>query len=357
MNPRRDESITSQTGNAHSPRARRSPVSCWRAVVLCEVVVTLTAGLAAQALGDDVLRVIPGDNARWVDILTIQDQDGLAAKPLGDDDDDDAVQGVTAVERAAAAERAALLERQFDQMVFGGAQRVLVLDGGRRQVVAGQESANGVRRQTESILDTEIRTVDARCSLSEAQKKKLQLAGRGDIARWLSRVSELRMKCTAAAMDLQQYQAIMLELQSMRYVPQYGPFGETSLFRKTLRTTLTDEQLARFQALVRERSVERVEDALSNWDRAAGRTKLVGEHRQKFIDTLVEHGNFPQTSSPYIQYFVWLEAGRLEDQLKPLLDETQRLAVKQQVSNARRVEQVLRSTGQWPVAQPADDDF
>ena len=85
--------------------------------------------------------------------------------------------------------------------------------------------------------------------------------------------------------------------------------------------------------------------------------RLVGEKRQKFIDTLVEQGNLPQTNSPYIQYIVWFEAGKLEDHLKPLLDETQWLAFQQQVGNARQVEQALRNRGLWPAAQPADDEF
>ena len=330
MNTRRTASITSQAGNGESPRARPARVSRWRAVVLCDVIIAVSAGLAAPARCDA--------------------QHQILVEP--DDDDDPIV-----VRGAAAVERIVFSEQQFDQMVFGRAQPgVVVLDGGQRRVVHGQESAKDVRRQMESILDSEIRAVDTRCSLSEAQKKKLHLAGRGDIARWMSRVSELRKKYTAMTMDQQQYQAIMIELQPLRNVPQFGPFGETSLLRKTLRNTLTDEQLPRFQALVRERSVHAVENALRGWDGAASRAKLVGENRQKFIDTLVEQANLPQTNGPYMQYIVWFEAGRLEDQLKPLLDETQWQLFQGQVNNAKRVEQTLRNSGLWPAARPTDED-
>lgn len=371
MNPCRAASITSLARNAESPGARRDRVSYWHAVVLGGFV---SAGLAAQGQcnaddRDDALRRAAAARHGAVraqqeilfeqELLLQLEIEQIAIRrlvvPKGgqrlvvDDDDDDAVQRVAEVERFV------LSEQQFDQMVFGGGVR-RVLDGGGRQVVDGQGSADGVRRQMESILDGEIRTVDARCSLNEAQKKKLQLAGRGDIARWLSRVSELRAKFTATPMDQRQYQAIMVELRPLRTVPQLGPFGESSLLRKTLRTTLSDEQLPRYRALVRERAVQAVENALRILD-SQTRTKLVGDNRQKFIDTLVDHGNFPQTNSPYIQYIVWLEADRLEDQLKPLLDETQRLAFQQQVGKARQVEQALRSSGQWPGAQPADDDF
>ena len=271
---------------------------------------------------------------------------GIAA-PARCDDPDEPDEGKVAV-----VQRLMISPAQFDQWVFHGPQRVVV-EGGQR-VISGQ-SATDVQRLVESILEAEIRTFDARCRLSEAQKKKLQLAGQGDIARWLNRVSELRRKCTAMPMDQQQYNAVMVEIKSVRYTPQIGPFDETSLLRKTLRKSLTPEQFAAFQTLVRERSVQAIANAMSGLD-SNSRTKLVGDNRQKFIDTLVDHGNFPQTNTPYMQYIVWSEAGRLEDQLKPLLDETQRQAFQQQVSNARRVEQSLRQSGRWPAAQAADDE-
>jgi len=297
--------------------ARFVPVSWRGAVVLCGVIASAGVCLTVHAVCDDP-----------------------------DDPDDDIA--------VATARRFVLSDQQFDQMVFGGGQRVVVANGERKVI---STSSTDVVKRMETLLENEIRSVDARCGLSDAQKKKLQLAGRGDITRLLNRVSELRRKCTAGAMDQMQYQAIMVEVQalSLRNSPQVGPFGESSLLQKTLRKTLTYEQLVQFRALARERSVQVVENALRGLDGNI-RTKLVGENRKKFIDTLVDHGSLPQTNSPYIQYIVWLEAGRLEDQLKPLLDESQWQIFRQQVSNARRSEQALRQSGQWPVARPADDD-
>jgi hypothetical protein len=127
---------------------------------------------------------------------------GLTAQALCDDPDDPD-------EAVVAVERFVLSEEQFDQMVFGGARRVVVLDGGQRKAIAGQPSVTDFSRQMESLLENEIRAVDARCRLSEAQTKKLRLAGRGDIAQWLNHVSDLRKKCTGTAMDRQQYIALV----------------------------------------------------------------------------------------------------------------------------------------------------
>jgi hypothetical protein len=257
-------------------------------------------------------------------------------------------------EKVAAVRRMVLSEQQFDQMVFGAAQRVVV-EGGQRKVVVSSGSGANAGRQMESVLENEIRTVDTRCALTEPQTKKLQLAGRGDIARWQSRVSDLRRKCAGAEMDQEQYTAIMMELQSLRLAVQSGPFGEMSLLRKTLRKTLTDEQLTQFRALVRERAVQAVENLLRPLD-ASSQTKLVGEKRKKFIDTLVDQARLPETNNPYVQFIVMLEASRLEDQLKPLLNEDQWQTFRQQVNNARRMENMLRQSGQWPAPQAEDDE-
>jgi hypothetical protein len=58
-----------------------------------------------------------------------------------------------------------------------------------------------------------------------------------------------------------------------------------------------------------------------------------------------------------MRHIVLLEAGRLADQLRPLLDETQWQAFQQQLSTVKQVEQTIRNSGQWPVSPLTDDDF
>jgi hypothetical protein len=277
---------------------------------------------------------------------------GWAALAGGDSEEDDA-------EHIAAERQVILSEQQFDQMVFGGssAQQVVIVNGQRRAMEVAQPSTEAdTRKRMESAMQAEMRVIHSKCSLTEAQKKKLQLAGRGDIHQFFSRVSELRPKLTSKPLSRQQYNEAIQELQPLRYLPQYGALGDNSLFRKTLRQLLKDDQLVRYRSLERERRVAVVDGVLLNWGRMTNGIKLTGERHKQIINLLVDHGQFPQGFSPYTHYIVMLEAARLEEQLKPLLDDQQWVAFQTQLVVARRVEPTLRRMGEWPISPPSDDD-
>ncbi len=256
-------------------------------------------------------------------------------------------------------------EQQFDQMVFGGQQMV------QRAVVVPR--ANGVqavevvqnrivqssladfRKRMEAIAVAEIDVIDRRVPLTDAQKKKLKLAARGDVEQHVARAVELRPKLTTKPMNQQQYVELMRELQPLRMVQQTGIIGENSLFRKTLRHSLTDEQRVRWQALERERQRTVVESAILTWERTTNGVKIPVASRQKFVDVLVEYGELPETRNSYINYVVLVEAGKLEDRLKPILHEDVWETLQKQITQAKQVEAALRRSGQWPV-RAADDD-
>ena len=205
-------------------------------------------------------------------------------------------------------------------------------------------------------MQAEMQAIHSTCSLTEIQKKKLQLAGRGDIHQFFSRVSELRPKLTSKPLSRQQYLELTKELQSLRMATELVTFGEGSLFQKTLRRALTDEQHARYRVLERGRQMRMVESVVSNWGRMPDGINLRAESRQKFVDVLVDHGHLPQTRSPYIHYIVLSEVGRLEDRLKPLLTEENWEKLQTQAAQAKQVEATLRNSGKWPAAQEDDEE-
>jgi hypothetical protein len=84
-----------------------------------------------------------------------------------------------------------------------------------------------------------------RCTLTAAQREKLQLAGRGDMARFFERLSALRIGFLAVKDDEQK----RMEFFDQKVVPleaiiENGPFGTESLFAKTLATIVTPVQAA-----------------------------------------------------------------------------------------------------------------
>ncbi len=248
-------------------------------------------------------------------------------------------------------------EEQFDQMVFQGVQRgaravnpvqlVQGASGSQRTVIAVNTPEKNFRQRMENVVAIEIQAIGGRVSLTDAQKKKLMLAARGDIARVVDRAAELRPKVTSKPMNQQEYVALMREMQSLRMSQQFGIIGENSLFRKTLRHSLTDEQRLRWQALERERQKAIIETAIEDWGRMAVDFKLADEVRQKFTDLILDHGRLPQNVASYGRYIVLLEANLLRDRVKPLLTEDEWHDFEWLVGQAKKEVPTLESYGLW----------
>ena len=273
----------------------------------------------------------------------------------GEDDEDDAPAAV-----AVNARQIRITDQSFDQMVFGGPQQqqqVVQQANGRPLVVSvSQPNGTDFRKRMEASVTYEIRAVVRNLSLTEAQMKKLQLAARGDIAQHVSRAEDLRPKLTSKPLDQQQYVELMRELQPLRTAQQFGILGDNSLFRKTLRTILTDEQRVQLRIVERERQAAIIESALQNLERDINGLKLMGETRRKFAEVILEHGRVPQIVGGYGQYVVLLEGNLLRDRIKPLLTEAEWEKLQSQVGIAKRIEPTLEASGIWSARRSTTDD-
>lgn len=275
-----------------------------------------------------------------------------------DDDDDD-------VKPVAGARQFNITEQNFEQMVFGAAasESWVVVENGVRQVVTESLSAAGMaRKRMESAIDSELQWIEGRCRLTDVQKKKLRLAGRGDIGSFFSRAEELRAKVVGRTLGRQEYMELSMEMSLLRMTTQNCLLGEASLFRKTLRRTLDDEQRVEYQRLLRQRQLDAAESGFSVWDRVNNNNaringlKLNPETRRKVCELIVEQGRMPESSTPYMNYIVLLEANRIEDQVRPLMDNEQWEAFQKLVAQAQRVEPSIRRYAQWPPTPGNDDD-
>lgn len=301
---------------------------------------------------------LPSVRVLAIALLSLAAVSGEPTRGRADEEDDEVVVV------APAARQFVFTEQHFDQMVFGSqlsAKRVQVAQqaNGVQAVQVVQRnvalSLTDFRKRMEAVVATEIDVVDRTVSLTEAQKKKLRLAARGDIEQHISRANELRPKFTSEPLGQPRSTELMKELQLLQMAHQSGLMVETSLFRKTLRHCLTDEQRAQWQTVERERKALAVESVIQNLDRQRGGIRLWGEGRQKFIDVLVEHGDLPDTRSSYIHHVVLVEVGKLEDRLKPLVSDADWGKLQKQIAQARQVEAALRRSGAWPV-RAVDDD-
>jgi len=95
------------------------------------------------------------------------------------------------------------------------------------------------------LLANKISRSEGMHRCSPLEKKKLELAGHGDIKRLLDRIEEERKVFDRAWEDPGRSRESLLRLRTLRLEIRRGPFGAESLFAKTLKKMGDTEGLAR----------------------------------------------------------------------------------------------------------------
>lgn len=218
------------------------------------------------------------------------------------------------------------------------------------QWVYGQSYPAQFEQKVESQFALQLDTVQRVCTLSDSQKKKLELAGRGDAKRFYRTVDALKEKCVGRSH--QALNEIWQEIQPLRTKADAGLFGEASLFRKTLRQTLSPEQSAQYEKQERERRRFRyeakIENALSMMETSLA---LRAEQRQRFVKLLLDETEPPKQFSQQGTecYVLFYQAGKLgEEKLKTIFDEAQWRTLQPRFEQARQLETYLKSSGFVP---------
>jgi hypothetical protein len=160
----------------------------------------------------------------------------LATGATGDADEPELEMELNGVRRF----RARIPVGTLDQLVFGN----------------GQNAADG-RRRLDALLNQKIKAVEKFCRLTDAQKQKLQLAGRGDIKRFTDRMEALRPAFQQVHVVVNEDDArevstwagtLAWDAKTLRTTLRLGLFEEGSLFAKTLSTSVATDQLAAYDA-------------------------------------------------------------------------------------------------------------
>jgi hypothetical protein len=132
------------------------------------------------------------------------------------------------------------------------AERLVAADFGRagqafEGAVYGTRGAVGARQQVEAALQQKIDSIDMISGLTDIQRQKLRLAGRGDIKRLFDQIE--RQKEQLRDIDDNDVEGVRLSIE--QHVVLFseklrsGPFDQGSLFVKTMLKILTPEQLRR----------------------------------------------------------------------------------------------------------------
>ncbi len=200
------------------------------------------------------------------------------------------------------------------------------------------------------MLDLLIGEVDRACSLSDGQKTKLHLAGRGDIKRYFDRIDEKRRQFQDVKTDMNKFAAFQQEIQPLRVDANSGLYGESSIFAKTIPKVLNAEQAAKYAEVTREQKMFRhrakVALVIATLDNSLG---LTAEQRRKLEKVLVDETRPPRESSQHDFWVVLLQASRLpEETLKPIFDDVQWRGLAPYFAQARGMANFLKMGGYLP---------
>jgi hypothetical protein len=138
--------------------------------------------------------------------------------PVEESDDLDQREPIPPVHPVLNVKKAVLGRENFDRWIYG--------DG------VGEDQR---RTFLYSRLATKVDIAVHELHLNVPQRDKLRLAGMGDIKRFFDRVQERRLEFELARRDLTAGRWVLSQLLALSDEFQAGPFGDGSLFAKTLR--------------------------------------------------------------------------------------------------------------------------
>jgi len=205
-------------------------------------------------------------------------------------------------------------------------------------------SANA-RSRFESALTLRIDDLERTCGVTEAQQKKLKLAGHGDIKRIFDRVEELKRKYLQNPNDPSNN--IWQTMQPLQAEVNAGLFGDASIFQKTIKKTLGGDQVARYDSLLRERRLGRYR-ATVDWfvvhlDKALG---FSDDQRRRITEMILSDTEPPLKFGQSDYMYLMFQISKLpEAKTRPIFDDPQWRLLTRQFGQARGMERWLKTNG------------
>jgi hypothetical protein len=229
--------------------------------------------------------------------------------------------------------------QQFDQWVFGN---------------IGTANAGVARNKLDSLLTLNVEDLERTCGLSPVQKKKLMVAGRGDIKRFFDRVDDLRKRFDKVKNDQNVFGLMWQDIQVLQAEFQAGVFAADSIFTKAVRSTLSQEQVVKHEQVVRDRLLYRYEAridlAMELLNNSVGFTD---DQRQRLVKVLTEESRPPRRLGQNDYYAIlYLLASLPEAKVKPIFDDIQYRSLRRQLDQAKGLGMWLKQNGFVPDEDP-----
>jgi hypothetical protein len=221
------------------------------------------------------------------------------------------------------------LDRTVEQWIFGG------------------NNADAIRKRIEAALAQNIKRFDQKYGLTAAQKKKLELAGRYDMKRFFDGVEETKAEYRRVKGDWNQVGNRIFELQRVHNQVFTELFGDESMLAKTLKKTLTVEQIAHNCKMI---YMARAEWMAGLLDR---RLALNADQHRRLVNLIIEETPPLRRYGSFDYDAIMFQLSRLpRARLLTALEEAQCRELTLRFDQARRMESILVSEGYLPRVIP-----
>tara|TARA_R110002072_G_scaffold302999_1_gene491011 strand:+ start:38068 stop:38910 length:843 start_codon:yes stop_codon:yes gene_type:complete len=214
-------------------------------------------------------------------------------------------------------------------------------------------NAQTARVRLKESLELYTEDVDLACGLSDAQKQKLRLAGRGDIERFFRAYEVVKKKFQAIRNDQQKANQIFQDISPLQAQMTSGLFDSDSLLRKCLVNTISREQFLKYHKFDEERRrfhhESKVGLIVTMLDQSA---PVTTEQRRQLTDLLLRETRHPRKSGQYDYYVMMHQVAKIDKaKFRKILDNIQWQVFSQQLGQMGNIEQWLKQNGLLP-----DDD-
>lgn len=164
------------------------------------------------------------------------------------------------------------------------------------------------RRNAEQSLQVQIDFVGLVGGLSKRQRQKLILAGEGDISRFFSDFDALLRATGEQRLSEAEYQQIRQKAQPYQQRFLDGLTSRNSLYGKAVKSTLTPEQLKRYELQIAERDRRHYLALVKGTVAIIERTvPLTEDQRQRLIDLVMANTKPPKSyGQSYFRFHVVL---------------------------------------------------
>lgn len=238
-----------------------------------------------------------------------------------------------------------------DEPIAAHMQPVIGVENFERWVFNSTGNGNGseikTRQHFQNQAKSRIDRIDQMCGLTEMQKKKLELAAKGDMVHFFDRVEVAREKFMRLRHDQQKMQEIWQDIQPLQTAIQSEQFSAGSFFRKTLQRTLSEEQFAKFEnaEMERRKFIYRAK-ILSVVASLETNTPMSADQREKLVQLIETETPVPRAFGQYDQYVVLYQMGRIPpEKMQSIFDESQIKLLERRLNQGRGMGQWLERMG------------